>query len=104
MGRSWELSKGLRWKVLGVVITVGLIVYLPVIAVGGILPAFVDRAGWRDWGRSQGTALVLTGLAGVLQVLIFPLFYCALTVSYYDLRVRKEGFDLEILAARLQPA
>jgi hypothetical protein len=27
-----------------------------------------------------------------------------LTVAYYDLRVRKEGFDLEVLAATLQTA
>jgi hypothetical protein len=104
MARAWSLSRGQRWKILGVVITVGLIVYLPVIAVGGILPAFVDPAGLAGMGEVSGTALVLTAVAGVLQVLIFPLFYCALTVTYYDLRVRKEGFDLEILAARLQPA
>jgi len=27
-----------------------------------------------------------------------------MTVLYYDLRVRKEGFDLELLASSLQPA
>jgi hypothetical protein len=43
-------------------------------------------------------------LAGVLQLFLYPLFYCVLTVSYYDLRVRKEGFDLEVLAQSLQTA
>jgi hypothetical protein len=28
-----------------------------------------------------------------------PLFYCVLTVAYYDLRVRKEAYDLELRAA-----
>ena len=30
------------------------------------------------------------------------MLYCVLTVAYYDLRVRKEGFDLEVLASTLQ--
>jgi hypothetical protein len=41
---------------------------------------------------------------GVVQIFVYPLFYCVLTVAYYDLRVRKEGFDLEVLAAALRPA
>jgi hypothetical protein len=40
----------------------------------------------------------------VVQLFIYPLFYCVLTVTYYDLRVRKEGFDLELLASSLQTA
>ena len=51
-----------------------------------------------------GSGLVAVALAGVVQMLIYPLFYCVLTVAYYDLRVRKEGFDLEVLASTLQPA
>ena len=48
--------------------------------------------------------LVTLAVAGVVQLFLYPLFYCVLTVAYYDLRVRKEGFDLEMLAASLQPA
>jgi hypothetical protein len=48
----------------------------------------------------------VVGLAigGLVQIFIYPLFYCVLTVTYYDLRVRKEGFDLELLASQLQTA
>ena len=42
--------------------------------------------------------------ASLIQLLIYPLFYCVLTVAYYDLRVRKEAFDLEVLASGLSPA
>ena len=42
--------------------------------------------------------------ASLLQVLIYPLLYCVLTVAYYDLRVRKEAFDLEVLASGLATA
>ena len=37
-------------------------------------------------------------------MLIYPLFNCALTIAYYDQRIRKEGFDLELLASRLRAA
>jgi hypothetical protein len=47
---------------------------------------------------------VTLAVVGVLQMLLYPLLYCVLTVAYYDLRVRKEGFDLEVLASTLQPA
>jgi hypothetical protein len=104
MGRAWGLSRGQRGKVLGVVMTVMVIIYVPAIAIGGLLPLFVDSGGLEGLGRVSGTALVLTTLAGILQLLIFPLLYCALTVTYYDLRIRREGFDLEILAARLNSA
>jgi hypothetical protein len=40
----------------------------------------------------------------VVQMFVYPMLYCVLTIAYYDLRVRKEGFDLEVLASSLQPA
>ena len=54
--------------------------------------------------RAMTGGLVGVILAGVVQLFLYPLFYCVLTVVYYDLRVRKEGFDLEVLAQTLQTA
>jgi len=31
----------------------------------------------------------------------YPLLTCVFTLFYYDLRVRKEGFDVELLATQL---
>lgn len=44
---------------------------------------------------------VLTYLAGAL---ILPLYTIAITIFYYDVRIRREGFDLEFLAQRLEAA
>ena len=44
---------------------------------------------------------VLTYLAGAL---ILPLYTIAVTLFYYDVRIRREGFDLEFLAGRLGTA
>jgi hypothetical protein len=42
---------------------------------------------------------ILTYLAGSL---ILPLYTIAVTLFYYDVRIRREGFDLEFLAGRLE--
>jgi hypothetical protein len=42
---------------------------------------------------------ILTYLAGAL---ILPLYIIAVTLFYYDVRIRREGFDLEFLAGRLE--
>ena len=49
-------------------------------------------------------SVAAVAISGLVQIFIYPLFYCVLTVAYYDLRVRKEGFDLEVLASTLLTA
>jgi hypothetical protein len=94
MGRSWELSKGYRGKVLLTTLCAFLLLLVPSFAVealwgllGGVL------------GDSGGVAQLVA--SALLSMLIYPFFYVVLTVLYYDLRVRKEGFDLEVLASSL---
>src|ERR1051325_5125388 len=36
-----------------------------------------------------------------VSLLVYPVISCVFTLFYYDLRVRKEGFDLEVLAKQL---
>jgi hypothetical protein len=44
---------------------------------------------------------ILTYFAGAL---IVPLYTIATTLFYYDVRIRREGFDLEFMAGRLEKA
>ncbi len=101
LARSWALTRGSRWRIFGMLLTLGLLLYVPIVALTA-LAAFVLP------GAPSGSAMTggLLGLvlAAVVQLFLYPLFYCVLTVSYYDLRVRKEGFDLEVLAQTLQTA
>ncbi|HYL20849.1 MAG TPA: hypothetical protein VEU74_03735 [Gemmatimonadales bacterium] len=36
-----------------------------------------------------------------MTLLMYPVITCVFTLFYCDLRVRKEGFDLEVLSRRL---
>jgi len=47
---------------------------------------------------------ILQVVQSAASVLIFPFVVCAETLLYYDLRIRKEGFDIEHLAGRMEPA
>ena len=37
----------------------------------------------------------------LMQLVLFPLLPVAFTLAYYDLRVRKEAFDLEFLSTQI---
>jgi hypothetical protein len=78
---------------LGLLTTMVILLYVPIVALGTLATVTFP---------SDGTLML--AVVGVMQMLLYPLLYCVLTVAYYDLRVRKEGFDLEVLASNLQPA
>lgn len=101
LSRSWQLTKGFRWKMLGLVMVVGIIIAIPSLALG-----FLSGGGiaMKQAGQISTTDILWEVVAQFASTLIFPLLYCALTVAYYDLRVRKEGFDLELLESTLAHA
>jgi hypothetical protein len=89
IGRSWELTKGYRGKAFVLGFIVFFLFYLPIIAFG-VLAAVLP---------SLETFFSVGGQ--VVGLLIYPIIVCAFTLYYYDLRVRKEAFDLEHLHREL---
>ena len=86
LGRSRELTKGYRWRILAIVLIIGVLS-----AVGRVLIAAVGGALGSQWA---GVALIVLwqglsgGFGGVLGAVI-----------YYYLRVAKEGVDVDQIAA-----
>jgi hypothetical protein len=99
LSRSWSLTRGSRWRMLGLLVTLLILLYVPIIALMALAELLLPTGG-----AGLGAGLLTLAVVGVVQMLLYPLLYCVLTVAYYDLRVRKEGFDLEVLASTLQPA
>lgn len=97
MSRSWELTKGYRLRMFALLITAIVIVVVPLFGFGALGGMFAAE-------DAAGVPLTFTVLGGLLQIVIYPLIYCILTVAYYDLRVRKEAFDLQMLEQALQGA
>jgi hypothetical protein len=106
MGRSWALSKGFKGKLFLLLLTMIALVYVPILAVGFLAGIVLGLTGLSGGAAAQSDAatIVIPVVAGLVQILVYPMIYCALTVSYYDLRVRKEAFDLEVLENALAAA
>jgi len=96
-GRSWELTKGARGRVFGLVFVATLLAsFLPSIILSA-LGAFIMQI-------APAAMFYWTILAAVLPVVLTPVIPCVLTLTYYDLRVRREGFDLQLLSEQLGSA
>lgn len=105
--RSWALTRGYRLKILGLLFLLGVIMMLPWMAVTGLAAIVGALAAAGGGGGARVAVLVaVVGivLGGLVLFLLQPLLHGVLTISYYDLRVRKEGFDLEVLASSLHAA
>ena len=91
LSRSWELSKGSAAHIffsLGLAWTLYIIILMVVGAVGAV---------------TIGPAVTQI-ISSVLIIPIYPLLAVVSTLLYYDLRIRKEGFDLEVMSRELGTA
>jgi hypothetical protein len=86
MGRSADLTGGYRWRIFGLMV----VLFIISVAAGPIIDAAMASVG--------GTTLVLIG--SLIWNGIWGAFYAvAAVVAYHDLRVAKEGIDIEQIAA-----
>ncbi len=92
-GRSWDLTRGFRRKIFNIAIVAGLIVYVPIGAVAGVGAAMAVE--------SPATQQIFQVAAAVLPMALTPILACVFTLMYYDLRVRREAFDLQLLGQQL---
>jgi hypothetical protein len=97
IGRSWRLAKGHFWRILGTLVLAGLIVAIvaAIVSIPGEL--VVQGLGPGAWPIS---ALV----SAFASVLTTPFSMLVIVLLYFDLRIRKEGFDMEVMARELAAA
>jgi hypothetical protein len=86
IGRSWRLSKG---SVRHVINTMGLVILLN----------FAVGFGANLFARLIPSQIVQLLIATAVSVVVYPLVGILETLLYYDVRIRREGFDIEYLAA-----
>jgi hypothetical protein len=106
LSRSRTLIKGHWWRVFGIgliaVIIQAIIVTafsLPAMMAGGST-MFAD-----PFAEMSTLAAVLATLGNAAGTIIAgPIIFCTVTLLYYDLRMRKEGFDLEYQAREMEGA
>lgn len=94
LNRSQELSKGRFWQIVGVLLLGRIIAGI----LGAILGAAFGAA-FAVSGTSELARFVTSALSGTIaQILVTPFLAAMIAILYFDLRVRKEGLDVELLA------
>ncbi|MCC7508123.1 MAG: hypothetical protein IT464_01960 [Planctomycetes bacterium] len=93
-GRSTFLTRGFRMRLLGVMACAGLLVGAP--GLPGLLtvPAWIGQSLLEDAQWPLLGDLIRVLWDGVL----LPLFFTPVVVFYFDMRCRKEGYDLAVMA------
>ncbi len=86
--RSWRLSKECRAHVFWT-LSIGYGLYFVLDMIGSVL------------GMTAFNMAIATVFGAVIVVLVYPFLAVVQTLLYYDLRVRKEGFDLEMMSREL---
>ena len=95
--RSFRLVSGRWWPTCGVVALVFILRFVIVLA---LMVAVVMSFGF---GAGSFTTILIILFAGNMlgEIVTTPFLGASTTLMYYDLRVRKEGFDLELAARNI---
>lgn len=105
LSRSSSLVSGHRWRTLGLSILIGILVSIlqsiPAALVGGLSGGAALLEGGNA-SASMALQVMSTLMSALGQFLFGCLTWIVLTLLYYDLRVRKEAFDLEQVSDRLE--
>ena len=98
MARSFRLVRGRWWPVFGVQIVASAATTI-VASIFSVIPGIVLLT---DLGENDFASATINGLATALaSVITTPFLAAVAVVLYFDLRVRKEGFDLQLLARHI---
>lgn len=96
MERSWRLTKGNWWRIFGLLALTSVIVFIVdaiLSLVSSLLAHFAGPVGWIVSGLGTSAGLII----------VTPFTTIVLVLVYFDLRIRKEGFDLSVVAEQLRP-
>ena len=98
--RSWRLTDGAFWRTFVVLLLAYVLAQILASSLGGVFIA----AAWLFPSLPLQIRIVLTVAVTQLMVqLVEPIVAIAVTLLYFDRRVRLEAFDLEVMAYQLTP-
>ena len=107
ISRSRELARGAWGRIFGIFVVSYIIIMIPSVLVGATTGVALAGAMLSSGDPEAATAAMgwFSAVNNVLSILLSalttPFLTAALTVLYYDRRVRTEALDLEIATERL---
>jgi hypothetical protein len=98
LGRSHALVRGRFWPCAGVIVLAFLLMFIVALVLLAVLAALVGSSD------NDTVLFVEQGVSTLIaNALVLPFQVAVTVVLYIDLRVRKEGFDVQLLAHSLEP-
>jgi hypothetical protein len=92
--RSWTLSDGHRWRILGLQLLLGLL--------NGVISLLLSTIFVTTLISDPNTRAIATQVVNVIANIAWtPVQWGTFAILYYDLRVRREAFDLTLAAEAL---
>jgi len=101
LNRSKDLITGQVWRVFVISFLIGLIVFAAAVFLAGV-PSFLTV-----FLPESVEPLAKFGLelwTGIINSVLIPIQMIASIILYYDIRIRKENFDLQMMSERLGKA
>jgi hypothetical protein len=98
--RSWHLTSGWFWRTFWVSTCAAILTYLI-----GTLPALAISFALGLAGSAPAASLapsITTAVSQAGLIVALPLQIAISTLLYFDLRIRREGYDLEMLARQAE--
>jgi len=113
VARSWRLTSRYFWKTFGVIALIGLIAYavsqvvgIPFGVIGGLMGGIFAPTSMSDPNASELTQVLVSQLSvnvlasvvgAIVGAIMSVVQTSAVALLYIDLRMRKEGLDLELV-------
>ena len=101
LGRAWRLSSGNRWRIFGIQVLLFILNLVLSLLIGGIFGGIAATSTQGGPAGQLGLSVVQSLVNLASTIIWAPVEWIAFTVLYYDLRVRKEAFDLQLAAEAL---
>ena len=92
LARTRQLAKGEKGKIIGSLFLIWLVLFAASFAMGILVAP--------DPGTSP--SVIMQVLSSAVSMIVYPLVPITATLLYYDVRIRREGFDVEVLSAELE--
>jgi hypothetical protein len=90
LSRSFAISKDSAWRIFGVILLSYIVLVVAQIAIGLTVQLVISMI--------LRSPVVASMVGNVIGALLYPFLSIALMVLYFDQRIRKEGYDLDVLS------
>lgn len=102
VARSFELTQGRRGHILGMLLLVTVLLWIVMLGASFGVGFVLALSGSGSGPGGNGAIMTATfGLMALFGLLVVGFFNVLQMTTYYDLRVRKEGLDLELASAAM---